>query len=239
MIAKLSSLSIGALGALASGCITVSRKPAYTFVADNVLLQVVEEKYSAFFSVFGKKNYSGMGGTVAEADLFRNEPFRGMKSILKGFMKVSGSSLQNDAKELFAIIERLGTDMDKLEYGSENEKMDKLIAEFELRVNSARLTNLNLTEMFTTLKSRHTAFKEMYFIQTGANAELRKMETAISLRGGLAEALRGYLAMVKALKSMDGWSSLDAELNELVKAANNTVTKPGSKDDSTDTASEK
>lgn len=236
MKAKLSSLSVSTLGALASGCITVSRKPAYTVVSDNVLLKAVEEEYAAYFLVFDRKVFSGMGSTVAEGDMYRDEPFRAMKSILKGFIKVSGSSLQADAKVLFGIIEQLGSNLDRLEYSEENQKMDKLIAEFDKPENAVRLANLNLTELFATLKTRNAAFLDLFFKQTGMNAELHAMATASSLRDRLSEALRNYLAVVTAMKSVAGWEVLYNELNEVVKKANATLSSQS--DDTSSTATD-
>jgi len=226
MNVKLSRLPVSSLGSLANSTISISHKPAYTVVSNHVLLQKLEETYTNYFAVFGKRAFSGMGTTVEEGDLYRDEPFRGIRSILKGFAKVSGYPFRQEAIDLLSIIDQLGGNIEKLDYASENEKMDKLISEYDKDENKAKLAKLNLTELYAALKTRHTDFKDLYFQQTEANATLHLQSSASALRNELAESLRNYLALVTAMKSIDGWAALYAELTEVAKTANNSVSVP-------------
>jgi hypothetical protein len=223
MNVKLSRFPVSVLGAMASGTITISHKPVYTVVANHVLLQNVEKCYADFFAVFGKKAFSGMGEPVAEADIYRDEPFRAIKSILKGFGKVTGYVARQEAFDLLSIIDQLGGDFENLSYGDEDEKMDKLITEYDKSENQEKLARLNLTDLYITLKTRHTGFKALYFQQNDSNAALHSMSSATSLRKELAVALRNYLGLVTAMKQVDGWKELYAELNELGKSLNKSV----------------
>lgn len=233
MNVKLSRIPVSSLGALASSTITISRKPVNSVVANNVLLKAVEDNYTKYFAVFGKRTFSGMGTSVDEGDIYRDEPLRAIKSILKGFSKVSGSSNQKDAIALLDIIEQLGGNIEDMDYGSENQNIDKLISEYDKAENKTRLANVGLTEMYSTFKTRHTDFIALYFQQTDANASLRRQSSASSLRTTLAESLRSYYGLVSAMKNVDGWQALYTELEQVVKAANNMASKP----DTTDEAS--
>ncbi|MDD3078459.1 MAG: DUF6261 family protein [Paludibacter sp.] len=235
MNVKLSRFQVGALGSIASGTITISHKAAYAVVANHVLLQKVEERYAEFFAVFGKKSYSGLGDSVEESDIYRDESFRGIKSILKGFSKVSDYPFRQEAIDLLNIIEQLGGEIESLNYSEENEKMDKLIAQYDLEENQEKLVKFNLTDLYSTLKTRHSAFKELFFQQNEANASLRNQGTASYLRKDLADALRNYFGLVTAMKSVDGWKELYTELNELAKTINKTV---GSSEKSTEDKTE-
>jgi len=228
---NLSRLPVKLLGAYAKNVITVSEKPAYTVVSDHVLLNDVKENYADFFAVFGKQGYSGMGEAVKESDLLRDQPFRAIKSILKGFVKVSGYQYRQDASDLLQIIENLSDKIDELSYNAENESLNKLIAEFDKTENTEKLAHLNLTVLYDTLKTRHAEFMTLYLHETEMNAGLRQQESPSSLHSRLCDSLRNYLGLVTAMKMVAGWSGLYAELTELSKAVNKSFVNDSEKDD--------
>ena len=80
---------------------------------------------------------------------------------------------------------------------------------------------MGLTSVFDELVAAQQAFKSIYLEQSEANASLRVTPSASSLRKRLENSIRNYLQFVRAMKDVDGWSLLYAELNELAKAARN------------------
>lgn len=226
MKAKLSRFPVSSLGSLASDTITISKKPVNSVVANNALLKEVEDTHTKFFAVFGKRSFSGLGSSVEEGDIYRDEPLRGMKSILKGFSKVSDYPYQKDAIALLDIMDQLGGDIENQDYGSENESLEKLIVEYDKPENTVRLKNLSLTELYSTLKTRHTGFMDLYFQQTDSNAALRRQGSASQLHNALAESLRNYFGLVNAMRNVPGWQALYSELDEVIKAANNKLSDP-------------
>lgn len=102
--------------------------------------------------------------------------------------------------------------------------MKKLIEALEAPKNTEYLTALSLTDAFADLKTKQVDFETLFAEQAEANAELRQMDSATSLRKNLQTQLKTYLDLVTAMKSVDGWQNLYADLNELVKAAKNSVT---------------
>lgn len=223
MTVKTSHFPTSVLGSFTNNVITVSEKPVYTVVSNHVLLTELKKSYSSFFEVFGKQTYSGLGKDLEASDNLRDEPLRGIRSILKGFVKVSGYAYHKEAEELLSLMNQYGDEINKMSYSAENESLDKLFAVFDQEQNLTKLAHLNLSELYSTLKSRHADFKTLYYQQTQANAELRQLESASGLRYELNQALRNYLNMVTAMRSVTGWAALYAELNELAKSANNSV----------------
>jgi hypothetical protein len=220
----LTHLSTSNLNTLAERTITTSEKTEYVVVKDHPLLVILKTVQAKYFAVYGKQTFSGMGNDVVQADALRDASFSGIKGVLLGFSKVKGYEFQQEAKDLYAIFEQRGLDLDTYSYADETTEMDKLIVELDTPANLAKLAHMNLTVPFGLMKTAQTAFKAVYLSQVSANAQLRKMESATSLRNNLERALRNYLNVVEAMKSMDGWTDLYLELSEIVRAArNNTV----------------
>lgn len=220
-------LGVDSLGALAKRVLEISAKAVYTVVLNHPLLLILIKAYDDFFAVFDKKTYSGEGDMVANANLFRDNFFKSMKDSLHGLSRMKGLSTQQDAIDLYAVFETHGLDLYHYNYGDQTTHFDKLIEDLDLPVNAAKIEHVHLTEAYGLMKAAHLDFVAIYGEQTSSNAQLRLKESASSLRGNLETALRNYLNVVTAMKDLDGWKELYAELNEVVKAANNSSQSPG------------
>ena len=225
MKVTLTRLSTASLGNLAQRCIEISDKSEFTVVKDNPLLVALKTEYASYFGVFGKSTYSGIGLSLAEADNKSDNVFIALKNILSGFARLESPSIANDAQALYDIIQKIGLDIDKQSYASQAEKMDKLIEEFETPENAARFQRLNITYILADQKAAHETFESIYLEQIAANAALRDIPAASSLRHSLEDSLRNYFNLIRAMKSVDGWNRLYSELNELAKTVNATLRK--------------
>ncbi len=223
MKVSLVRLGIDSLGALAKRVLEISAKAVYTVVLNHPLLLILIKAYEDFFAVFDKKTYSGDGGKVDIADLHRDDLFKGMRNSLRGLAKMKGLSTQQDAIDLYAVFEAHGLDLYNYSYGDQTTHFDKLIEDLDRPVNTAKIERVHLTEPYTLMKAAHLDFVAIYNEQTSNNAQLRLKESASSLRENLETALRNYLNVVTAMKNVEGWKELYAELNEVVKAANNSI----------------
>ena len=221
-----SRLSIDTLSELTRRVLDISAKAAYAVVLNHPLLQKLIAAYADYFAAFDKKTYSGMGKLVADADLHRDDFFKGMRNSLLGFSKMKGLTAQQDAIDLYAIFETHGIDLDRYNYGDQTTHMDKLFEELDMSENAAKIERLHLTEAYGLMKAAQTNFVAIFAEQMGTNSELRLTESATSLRGNLEAALRNYLNVVTAMNQLEGWKNLYTELNEAVKAARNS-SKPG------------
>ena len=77
------------------------------------------------------------------------------------------------------------------------------------------------------MKAKHDAFELLFAEQAGANANLRQMKNASAIRRDLERILKSFLYMIAAMKDIQDWRLLYADMNELVKAAkNSTLNKP-------------
>lgn len=227
MKTSVSTLTTKNLATLAERAIVTSSKPEYdALVKTNPLFTAIKEEYAVYDEVYVKQTFSGMGVEVADADERRDLPFRGSRSILEGYMLVDGFSRQQDAKALYAVIELVGQDLNRLSYSEETASMKKLIEEWDKPDNAERITQLNLTEIVEMMKDGQQQFEMIFAGQTQANAALRQKQSASSIRNELEVALRNYLNMVKAMRNVDAWKGLYTELNELVKAAENSTVTP-------------
>lgn len=230
MTISFTSLSTKDLAALSQRAIATSEEPAFDVAKDNPLLEAVKSVYNEYDAVYTKKAYSGKGDQLVEADRVRDIPFSGLKSILIGHAKVSTSPVQQDAKDIYAIIEKYGIDLDRYKWAEETAQLKKLIEELDKPGNVEKISRMQLTPIVDHLKEAHFAFEQLFNEIAGENSELHMMESASSMRKTLEAVLRNYLNVVKAMKAQSGWKELYAKLDEIVKAANNSRPTPPKKD---------
>ncbi len=218
------------LAALGQRTISISDEPAFAVVKDNPLLAAVKTVYNEYDTVYTKKAYSGKGELLVAADTERDTPFAGFKNILLGYAKISSSAFQQDAKDIYAIIEKYGVDLNRYKWAEETAQMKKLIEELDKPENAAKIERMQLTGVVTQIKEAQTAFEKLFNEIAGENSELRIMESASSYRKTLEMALRNYFNVVKAMNGLPGWKELYAKLDEAVKAANNSKQNAPKKD---------
>lgn len=221
MKTNFAQLSTKDLATLSQRTISVSDEPTFTVVKDNPLLAAVKTEYNYYDAVYTKKAFSGKGGELIKADDERDSPFGGIKDILSGHIKSSSSPCHQEAKDLYAIIEKYGIGLDRLKFAEETAQMKKLIEDFDKPENIEKIEKTHLTPIVSHLKVAHTAFEKLFNEIAAENAELRMLDSASTMRRRLETALKNYFNIVKAMKMQTGWSELYAKLDELSKAAFN------------------
>ena len=220
---SLVKLSTKDLATLAERTINSSQTGNYTVIANHELLQEIIKEYTDYQKVYSKLTYSGKGQSVAEADATRDKIYSGIKAYLKGFNKLSGLPGHEDAIALYQIFKNYGLDLDRLSYSAETAQMNKLIADLEKPENVTKLASLNLTDFFAQLKQSQANFEALYAEQAEANADLHQLPSATSIRKRLELSLKNFFNLITAMKNVDGWKLLYADINEIVKAASQSV----------------
>ena len=214
-------LTTETLATLGKRVLAISANELSPEIQSHPLLQALAAANADYSAVFDKSTYSGKGNLVAEADVLRDNLYRGMRNSLFGLTKMNGLSTQHDAIDLYSFFEKHGLDLDHYSYGDQTSHMDKLIEDMEKPENKVKISNTYLTESYELMKSSQFNFEKLFSEQMGANAELRKQESASSVRQHLEIALRNYLNVVTAMRKVTGWDDAYTKLNEAVKAARN------------------
>ena len=214
-------LTTETLATLGKRVLAISANELSPEIQSHPLLQALAAANADYSAVFDKSTYSGKGNLVAEADVLRDNLYRGMRNSLFGLTKMNGLSTQHDAIDLYSFFEKHGLDLDHYSYGDQTSHMDKLIEDLEKPENKVKISNTHLTESYELMKSAQFNFEKLFSEQMGANAELRKQESASSIRQHLEIALRNYLNVVTAMRKVTGWDDAYTKLNEAVKAARN------------------
>jgi hypothetical protein len=214
-------LSTKDLAAMCQRTFTVSSEAAFTTVTNNPLLTALQTVYNEYDAVYVKKTFSGKSELLASADKKRDTLFGGLKDILLGHSKLSISSYNQTAKDVYAIIELHDIALDRFSYAEETAQLKKLLEELALPGNAAKVEQMQLTGIVTELKTAQAEFENLFNQAAGENSELRLMESATSMRQQLEAALRDYLNLVKAMSSQPVWKELYAKLSEVAKAVYN------------------
>ncbi|MGE6395255.1 DUF6261 family protein [Chryseobacterium scophthalmum] len=223
----LSKLSTRDLATLSQRIINSSESGNFPIISNHPLLTDLKIMFADYDEVYTKQIYSGKGVNVAEADKERDNAFRSLKNFLNGYRKMATMPNYHLAEDLFEIFKVYSLNLDKMSYSSQTAQMKKLIEELETSENIQKLNALSLLPAFNEMKSKHEAFELLFAEQAGANAHLRQMKNASAIRRDLEKILKSFLSLITAMKDIQDWKLLYADLNELVKAAkNSTLNKP-------------
>ncbi len=216
-----SKLTTTTLATLAQRVINSSKNGNYTVVKNHPLLLEVEKEYEIYDKVYAKLTFSGKGKEVAEVDNLRDSLFSSLKFLVRGYSKAVTLPEHTIAKELLGIINELGKNMMTLSYSEQTAQMKKLLEELDVEENKEKIKKLGLNKIVKELKRVQLEFEELYTQQAEANAELRSLPSATTIRKDLEKSLRNYFQLLSAMNSLPDWSMIYADINELVKSATN------------------
>ncbi|WP_312902367.1 DUF6261 family protein [Chryseobacterium taichungense] len=219
----LSDLNTKDLATLVQRTITTSDLGKYAVISNHPLLSELKKVYTEYDAVYTKSTYSGKGTDVASADRDRDVSFRALKNFLDGYRKMPSLSNYQFAEDLYQIFKLYDLSLDKMSYSSQTAQMKKLIEDLEKPENIQKLNALSLLPAFNEMTSKQHVFEQIFAEQAGANANLRNMKSASSIRKDLEKALRSYINFITVMKDVTGWELLYADINELVKAAKNST----------------
>lgn len=220
---SLQRVSTKDLATLTERTITVSASGKYPMLANHPLMNELTTHYADYDAVYTKKTFSGKGKDVAAADYDRDVAFSSLKAFLNGYRQVISVPNYQDAEDLYQIFVQFGLDLDRMSYSSQTAQMKKLIEALELPANIEKIANLSLSVAFAEMKTKHEYFEDIFEEQTEANAGLRQMQSASSVRRSLEKTLRSYFNILTAMKDVPDWKDAYAEINELVKSAKNSA----------------
>ncbi|MGO4710508.1 DUF6261 family protein [Chryseobacterium sp. 2TAF14] len=219
----LSKLSTKDLATLSQRLINSSESGNFPVITHHPLLTEFKTKYADYDEVYAKQIYSGKGVGVAQSDSERDNAFRVLKNFLNGYRKMTTLSNYQFAEDLYQIFRLYGIDMDRESYSKQTAQMKKLIEDLEKPENIQKLNALSLATAFNDMKSKHNTFEMLFAEQAGANANLRLMKSATTIRRDLEKTLKSLLSLITAMKDVLDWELLYADINELVKAAKNST----------------
>ncbi|SFC08448.1 DUF6261 family protein [Kaistella jeonii] len=217
----LTKLSTKDLATLAQRIIANNLSGKYPVIDNHPLTQTLQTSYAEYDLVYTKQIYSGKGKNVATADHERDVAYANLKAFLNGYRSLSSAPNYEAAGDLYGVFQKYGLDLDRLTYSSQTAQMKKLIEDLENPDQLQKITLLSLNAAFEDMKTKHAAFEAIFEEQAEANADLRQMSSASSIRKDLEKNLKSYLNLLTAMKDVSGWELLYSDTNEMAKAAKN------------------
>lgn len=214
---SLQRISTKELATLSERVILVSNDEKYAIVEEHPLLVQLINQYQNYKEVYAKLTYSGRGKEVAEADKQRDDAYNAIRNYVKHYVPMKLLPHYDKAEQLYMIFEQFGKNIPTLNYAEQTAQMEKLIEELSKTENKEILNHLGLTSSFEDLKTKQKNFENLYIQQTKANAELRQIPSATSIRKSLEKSLKLYLDFITVMKSVPNYSALYNDLNEIVK----------------------
>lgn len=211
-------LSTKVLGNLADRTIELINQSAVDTAINNPLTAELKTRSEEYNAVVIKKTYSGMGMTIEEADLQRDNCDASLKRILAGLAGFKGTPQAEAAQRLLNIYEETGSVSNK-NYAEESVILDRRLAKLQESANSALITQLNLTSQFETLLAAQTEFNSLFLTQAETNSTLRQQRSATSIRQHLEDALRNLYGWINAQRNISPYNKLYTDVAEIIKAA--------------------
>ena len=202
------------LGVLAQQVIQASKSGTYKLPEEHVLLKKLEDESREYTQAYTKPAYSQKGRSVLAADAARTQAYQRLRAYLKAYGEMPLLADYKDAAELYKVMRRF--DIRRMNYAEKSAEMKLLVEELE---KPERLKKLKLKPAFDELKALYEGFEDLYAEQASANAALRATPSATAIRRRLERALRDYINLLTAMRSLEGWDMIYGEVNELVKAA--------------------
>jgi hypothetical protein len=205
------------LGVLAQQVIQASKSGTYKLPEEHVLLKKLEDESREYTQAYTKPAYSQKGRSVLAADAARTKAYQRLRAYLKAYGEMPLLADYKDAAELYKVVRRF--DIRRMNYAEKSAEMKLLVEELEKPEHAERLKKLKLKPAFDELKALYEGFEDLYAEQASANAALRATPSATAIRRRLERALRDYINLLTAMRSLEGWDMIYGEVNELVKAA--------------------
>ena len=205
------------LGVLAQQVIQASKSGTYKLPEEHVLLKKLEDESREYTQAYTKPAYSQKGCSVLAADAARTKAYQRLRAYLKAYGEMPLLADYKDAAELYKVMRRF--DIRRMNYAEKSAEMKLLVEELEKPEHAERLKKLKLKPAFDELKALYEGFEDLYAEQASANAALRATPSATAIRRRLERALRDYINLLTAMRSLEGWDMIYGEVNELVKAA--------------------
>ena len=205
------------LGVLAQQVIQASKSGTYKLPEEHVLLKKLEDESREYTQAYTKPAYSQKGRSVLAADAARTKAYQRLRAYLKAYGEMPLLADYKDAAELYKVMRRF--DIRRMNYAEKSAEMKLLVEELEKPEHAERLKKLKLKPAFDELKALYEGFEDLYAEQGSANAALRATPSATAIRRRLERALRDYINLLTAMRSLEGWDMIYGEVNELVKAA--------------------
>ena len=205
------------LGVLAQQVIQASKSGTYKLPEEHVLLKKLEDESREYTQAYTKPAYSQKGRSVLAADAARTQAYQRLRAYLKAYGEMPLLADYKDAAELYKVMRRF--DIRRMNYAEKSAEMKLLVEELEKPEHAERLKKLKLKPAFDELKALYEGFEDLYAEQASANAALRATPSATAIRRRLERALRDYINLLTAMRSLEGWDMIYGEVNELVKAA--------------------
>ena len=205
------------LGVLAQQVIQASKSGTYKLPEEHVLLKKLEDESREYTQAYTKPAYSQKGRSVLAADAARTQAYQRLRAYLKAYGEMPLLADYKDAAELYKVMRRF--DIRRMNYAEKSAEMKLLVEELEKPEHVERLKKLKLKPAFDELKALYEGFEDLYAEQASANAALRATPSATAIRRRLERALRDYINLLTAMRSLEGWDMIYGEVNELVKAA--------------------
>ncbi|MDO5522901.1 MAG: DUF6261 family protein [Bacteroidia bacterium] len=220
---NLGKLSLRSLDTGTRLIIELTRNNAQESAKTNPVFLEVENQHNIFAPLVPKEHYTGMSQTLKE---LRNEiksDIRNIKKLATATVGIYPGSEKADATQIVLNAIKKGGNLSKGKADDVDSRITTIMNQFALPETTAAFTTLELTPMAEALAEKKKRYDDGSVERLDKKSEIRQTENASIARPRLESALKDYLSLVTAMRKVEGWQDLYADLNEAVKRMKRSV----------------
>ncbi len=216
-------LSIRSLDTGTKLFIELTHNNALKEIKTNPVFLEVKKIQAIFAPLVPKEHYTGMSQSLKALNKEIRTDIQNIRMLVSGIAGVySGTPKASAAQTVLNAIKKGG----KLHGGKADDvhsRITTIMNELSKPEAQAALTTLELTATFDALAEKKKRYDAGLVERLDKKSEISQTENATTVRPRLESALKDYLALVTAMRKVQGWQDLYADLNEVVKRMKRSV----------------
>jgi len=151
---------------------------------------------------------------LLDADLKRDNLFRGVKYLVQAYLLHPDAEKQEAAIELEKVVAKVGWNLHRESYDQQSALMKTLFKDVDKKQGSC-IDLLNMTDYVDLLKTAQTEFDTLRQEQLEQQTELEKTSSMTAVRGDLEQACKDLLEILPGYYRMTGDETLGAILPKI------------------------
>ncbi|HBL32522.1 MAG TPA: hypothetical protein DDZ96_01710 [Porphyromonadaceae bacterium] len=217
MKANFRKLSVRSLDYGAKLIIDVTNNNPQEAAKTSPVFQKVVSEHAYFAPLVPVDHYSRMSGPMKTESKEIIALIKGMNSYASGYAALFPGTEKSQAAQAVTGAIKAGGKLYNQTTGELDSRTEAVLTRLTNPEMEANLTALELTAPVTLLANKKKNYNALTVKRVDKESELKQLDTASEARGRMEDALKDYLSLVTAMRTVDGWQDLYADIEEVVK----------------------
>lgn len=215
-------LSTRSLGAAIKRMINVTNLNANAEAKQHPVFVRLTDAYAVFAPLVPKSAFSGMYKTVCQLGMEVYNYLQGIRKVAEGAAQFTDTEKGQAGAKIAALIKK-GGKIYRQTMGEADFSTTTIIEELNKPENAPYIETLGLASEVQTLTEAKARYEQQDMERVDIDSSLRQTDSATVARVEMENNLKDWLNLVTAMRKVEGWEDLYADLNEVVKSAKRAI----------------